>query len=277
MVMHNIILVRYGELALKKGNRAKFENRLVENIRDCLKSNKIGFNRIIRKRGRIYVDTGSECTKLAKVFGITSYSHAAKLEFNIDRIKETISDSLSKRKFGTFRITAHRIDKEVEMTSNQMNNVFGQYVIDKFKKRVSLKDYDIDIGIEVYGQVAYVYIDKVEGPKGLPYGINGEVYALIEDEKSKLAAWLMMKRGLRIYPVSFEPQDISILKKYHYGFSPMKLLRIASVSKLPRMDIKAIVVGQTLDEISGLDTEMMILRPLVGLSKEEIAQKIKTL
>ena len=87
----------------------------------------------------------------------------------------------------------------------------------------------------------------------------------------------MMKRGLRIYPVSFEPQDISILKKYHYGFSPMKLLRIASVSKLPRMDIKAIVVGQTLDEISGLDTEMMILRPLVGLSKEEIAQKIKTL
>ena len=71
---HDVIIVRYGEIGVKSPKiRARFERRLVKNIKDTFKC------KVDRNQGRIYVrpedfDEGIE--KLNRVFGIVSYSPA---------------------------------------------------------------------------------------------------------------------------------------------------------------------------------------------------------
>jgi len=221
--MHNTIIVRYGELALKGKNRHKFENRLVENIRDCLKKNRVTFDRVYKKRGRLYVQTKDKCNNLSHVFGITSFSYAVKGNFTIENLKKTISRAINEKKFDTFRVTAHRLDKSISYDSQELNNLMGKYVADEFKKSVSLKNFDLEIGIDIQENNFYFYTERIKGLGGLPYGINGKTFALIEDRKSLLAAILVMKRGLRIYPVSKKQASLSLLQKYNYGYKPLIL------------------------------------------------------
>ena len=71
-------LVHHAEIGLKKGNFAFFEKKLVENIKNFAKKNKIKINEIIRHEKRIIVDFDSNEKKVSeilnKVFGIKSFS-----------------------------------------------------------------------------------------------------------------------------------------------------------------------------------------------------------
>ena len=59
----NTVLIRYNEIALKGGNRLKFEKRLVANIKFALKQKIPGIEFTMKKAdGRIYVRLdGNEC------------------------------------------------------------------------------------------------------------------------------------------------------------------------------------------------------------------------
>ena len=68
-----VILVRYGELALKGKNRSDFEDRLVRNIRQKLAS--IPDVKVVKSFGRIFVETdrshsASVLRGLGDVFGV---------------------------------------------------------------------------------------------------------------------------------------------------------------------------------------------------------------
>jgi adenylyl- and sulfurtransferase ThiI len=69
-----IVLVRYGELALKKGNRRQFEDRLAQNIREAARS--ISAVKVEHRRGRLAVlperRTEEVALRLQEVFGIKS-------------------------------------------------------------------------------------------------------------------------------------------------------------------------------------------------------------
>ena len=73
-----IVLVRYGELALKGGNRRQFEERLCSNVHDAVRS--ISPVRVERRRGRLAVlperRTEDVARRLQSVFGIKSVSPA---------------------------------------------------------------------------------------------------------------------------------------------------------------------------------------------------------
>jgi len=110
--------------------------------------------------------------------------------------------------------------------------------------------------------MAYVFTDKVPGPKGMPYGSSGQVFALIDDERGILAAWLMMKRGLRIRPIG-EP---GVLEQYAYGY----VMKPES-SHNPKAPV---VVGDSVRSISAVDS-VLVLRPLVGMSGEQVSKRLK--
>ena len=62
--MGKLILIKYGELTTKKGNRNQFINRLSENIKVD--------GKIIKKRDRMYIipnNFDETINKLKKVFG----------------------------------------------------------------------------------------------------------------------------------------------------------------------------------------------------------------
>ncbi len=276
-----MILVRYGELALKGSNRPDFEKRLVKNIRDCLKKGNADFSRILRKRGRIFIETRQESRELSHVFGIVSFSYAVKTGTDIPGIEKVISGLLAKKRFTRFRVSAHRADKSAAMDSQEMNIVLGQFIADSFKKKVSLKDFDVDVGVEILEGNAYVFIESIDGPKGLPCGANGIAFALLNDKKSILAAWLMMRRGLRIIPVGAKPLDLSILERYNYGSRKLELTRIKEISEIWTMaekrDIFSLITGDTMQSTNDYGEGMLILRPLVGFSDMEIRERLKNI
>jgi len=274
--MHNTIIIRYGELALKGANRGEFEKQLVRNLRAAMHG--VKFGRIQRKRGRIYIDCKEVCDKISNVFGITSYSYAVKQKFDMEFMKMTIVKLLLPRKFETFRVSAHRIDKVIKQNSQELNIEFGQFIVDHFGKKVSLKEHDVDVGIEIYGLDTFIYIDRHKGPGGLPLGTNGESFALIDGKNSILASWFLMRRGVKLHPAATNEEELSLLEKYNFGNRQLKVKNIKNISEIPKlskiMKINSIVTGHTLENYETVCPGLLQLSPLVGMSQEIIDKEL---
>ncbi len=248
------VIVRYAEIALKGKNRGVFEKKLVENIAQCLKRHGIAYSGIKRPYGRIIVDTADECGCLSKVFGIASFSPAEVVEQDIDKINESAFRHYTS---GSFRVTTQRLEK-VLLTSIEMNRDVGAYIWERTKAKVELKNPDVEIGIEFMNGKAYVFNQKIEGPKGMPTGVEGKVAVLLEDEDSLEAARLMMKRGCAVVLVKVNNVDWEGLKEYAYGFELKK------VDEVPD-NVDAVVTSEKLENLKERKYDKPVLRPLIAL------------
>ena len=96
--MNRVILIKYGELSTKKGNRNFFINTLYNNLKSKLK----GLDVIIKKdRARMTIafsdDELDQIKSIVdKIFGIHAYHIAYVCNSNIDSIKSCLLDVLSK-------------------------------------------------------------------------------------------------------------------------------------------------------------------------------------
>ncbi len=74
----NVVVVRYGEIGTKaRQTRRWFENILMNNIREALVSEGVGFKKVEAKHGRVLVRTNEPekaVETLKRVFGIVSLS-----------------------------------------------------------------------------------------------------------------------------------------------------------------------------------------------------------
>jgi len=267
--MEKVVIVRYSEIGLKGNNRIVFERKLIDNIKDCLKKNKTKHEKIQRPRGRIIIFTDQKLDCLKYVFGISSFSSALVLEPEIKEIEKAVSKLAENKKFKTFRISAQRLNKDFSLTSPEIEKRIGSFVCEKLNKKVSLKEFDLEIGIEIL-DYAYVFIERIKGLNGLPVGIEGKIVSLIEDKNSLLASLLVMKRGCSVIPVSMKKTDIDLIKKFAYGFEP-ELIIIKNIKEIDKIakehDAKAVVVGQTLESFKELKLKAMVLRPLIGFNE----------
>ena len=261
-----MILARYGEIALKGGNRVVFENKLVENIKKCLEQNNIKAD--VRKvLGRLLIDADKNAIQyLQNVFGIVSLSDSVVVELDFQKIKDKAVEVIKEKNAKTFRISARRIEKNL-IPSQEMNIELGAYVIEKLGLKVNLKNADVDLQIEIIDK-AYIFTDVVQAVGGLPYGIEGRVIALIEDKAGLQAAFLAMKRGCDIIPVAFKQQDIGILQKYAPKKLELNVLKKDEIEDFAKQkDAKAIVTSETLKTLRH-NFNIAILRPLVGIENE---------
>ena len=84
----DLILIRYGELALKKGNRGEFEKTLARNLRQALAS--ITKSEVDRQHGRIFIRPERRCEKAAKraaeVFGVKTVSPVWTVAMDVEAI-----------------------------------------------------------------------------------------------------------------------------------------------------------------------------------------------
>ena len=92
--MKEIILAKYGEIILKGGNRPKFENILMNNIRNSLKN--VAEVKARLAQATIYVEVFDEdkmdivVERLSKIFGIVSITRAVVCEKDIEDIKAKV-------------------------------------------------------------------------------------------------------------------------------------------------------------------------------------------
>lgn len=263
------VIVRYAEIGLKGKNKSDFEKALVNNIKLYLKKNNIQYTKVQRKFSRIIIYTEDKLD-LINIFGISSFSHAIETNTNIKSLKNEAEKIIKDYNIKTeFRVSTQRIDKKFELNSMEVERIIGAFVIEKKSSKVNLKNFEKEISIEILPDKAYVFKEKIAGPGGLPVGIEGKVLALIEDNNSIEAAKLAMKRGCEIILASFEKKDISCIEKYFVRKKEINLIRnIRQAEELAKnYGAKAIVLGQTLRDYKDIETDLLVLRPLVGRIK----------
>ncbi|MFH1848707.1 MAG: THUMP domain-containing protein [archaeon] len=261
-----MILVRYGEIGLKGMNRVDFEKRLVGNIKDCLKKNRVVFKGVSRLRGRILVESEDECSCLARVFGISSFSSAVRCRLEMGSIKEVVRGIIA-GDFSTFKISAKRLDKNFPMDSMQINRELGSFVQSVRDVRVRLNNPDLEIGIEIAQDGAFVFSGRTKGPGGLPAGSEGRVLCVLEDQNSVTAALRVMRRGCSVMLALKNKVDYSPIQEHAYGFR----LRAGTgdIDTLAEQNhCQAVVVGQTIGGFSRLPYSKPVLRPMITLRTE---------
>lgn len=197
-----MLIIRYGEIALKGKNRRKFEEKLKNDILSVLKKNGF-YARAKLLWGRLLIYTSNEAADIvSKIPGVVSVSIAEELEY--DDVKNYLLNELKKFDPKDFRISTHRVDKKFPKTSMEIDKELGAFVVKNFNWKVNLKAPELNIGIEIIEGKAYVFFEKIKGIGGLPSGSQGRLVALISSGiDSPVATFLMLKRGVDVTAVHF--------------------------------------------------------------------------
>ena len=236
-----LILLRYGEIALKGRNRGVFVRQLRHNIRAALKAH--GVRAEVRSVGsRVYArtdDVEAALEPLSRVFGLVSLSPVAEVPREMGAIAEECVRQALAAGVGpnrSFRVRARRSDKTFPHISPEIDRIAGEAVIAATDGRVDLSNNaDVTIGVEVGQDAALVYGRVIAAPGGLPVGTEGRVVALLSGGiDSPVAAWMMMKRGCSIIPLHFATNDeetakvmdnVTVLSRYSYGWQLKPVIR----------------------------------------------------
>ena len=199
MLEYNKILIRIGEIALKKNNRKIFTKILVENINHLLST------RVSSEYDRLFIEyTKENIEGLNYIFGVVSYSPVVRVETSEEAIENFISENLDLFKNKKFRITVNRHWKQFPINSMDYAKNIGAYVFSKTDCEVSLKNYDINFSIEIRKNGTYLFWENIKGLGGLPAGSNGRVLHLLSGGiDSPVAAIEMIKRGIHVDVLNF--------------------------------------------------------------------------
>jgi thiamine biosynthesis protein ThiI len=201
-------IIRYGEIAIKKGNRNLFEKELCSQIKEKLNLRDIK-NQIKNRLGRIYLivdDNKINEIELALKYtpGIVSFSKSEIFPRDkemievIKRAKEIFEKSDAK----TYRIDANRVDKTYSLTSLEVNIKIAEAMPET--KTVDLKNPELNIGVEIGTENIYLYSTKIQSVGGLPIGSSGNSLLFMSGGlDSPIAGYLAMKRGLKLKMIHF--------------------------------------------------------------------------
>lgn len=211
--MVKAFLIKYSEIGIKGKNRYIFENalrdRVIEKLRNCE-----GKFLVERENGRIYVEAEGDYDfdevigQLTKCFGIAhicpvvlvedkSFEHVCRQL--VDHMKEELGD----RTF-TFKVFAKRSDKKYELTSPQICQDAGEYILNHMPNAsVDVHHPEVSVHVEIRHR-AYVYVTSIKGPGGMPVGTSGRAMLLLSGGiDSPVAGYMMAKRGVQIEAVYF--------------------------------------------------------------------------
>ena len=205
--MYTTLMIRFGELNTKGKNKIMFINTLLRNIRHALKEFKN--LEISKTHDRIYIELNGEDhnkihEKLQMVSGIQNYSFVNRVEKDMDKIIDACEDLIKDKEKFTFKVRAKRADKNFNVHSDDMNRLVATRILKNYEHKVDIHNPDINIYIEVRLEGAFVYLDIIKGLGGFPLGVIGKSMLLMSGGiDSPVAAYLMMKRGIKIEAVHF--------------------------------------------------------------------------
>ena len=204
----NTVLVRYHEVALKKGNRPYFVELLRRNLQSAVAGLRLKESKSLPARLLLSfdydVDRDEVGRRLQAVFGVANFSFVERAPLDLTVLRERIIQALDGRHFASFRVETKRGDKNFPLTSPEINRQLGGAVKEKSGARVDLNHAELTICVEILPRNAFFGFDRIPGPGGLPVGASGRVVALISGGfDSPVAAYRMMQRGCRLIFVHF--------------------------------------------------------------------------
>lgn len=202
------VLIRYHEIALKRGNRQYFTELLKRNLLAAVKD--LGTKDLRSLPARLLLTFRNDVPvnilieRMSSVFGVANFSIVERTARDIDVLRARILESLNGNHFDSFRIETQRGDKNFSLTSPEINRQLGAAVKEKSHARVDLDHPEFTVTVEILPHDAFFGFNKIAGAGGLPVGSSGRVACLISGGfDSPVAAYRMMQRGCRIIFVHF--------------------------------------------------------------------------
>ncbi len=203
-----VILVKYGELNTKKGNRNFFINTLYNNVRTKLKDYDVS---ISKDRARMLIefndhDLDSIKNIIDKIFGIHTYHIAYVCNSELESIKECVLDVVRNSEFSTFKVETKRSNKKFPVHSGELNNILGGLVLKNvFGCSVDVHNPDMLLRVEIRDENTYVYHESFKGSGGYPVGTQPKGLLMLSGGiDSPVSGYMAMKRGVSLDAVYFE-------------------------------------------------------------------------
>lgn len=212
-----IILIKYGELTTKTGNRNLFINILYNNIKRALDKYDV---KIVKNRVRMFIETSDNTLEIVDILknicGIHSIVIATRVNTNIEEIENSVLDIAKNIEFKTFKVETSRADKKFPINSMDFSRKIGALILKNIPNiKVDVHNPDYLLKIEIREDYTYIYHKEVEGIGGYPVGVAGKGLLMLSGGiDSPVAGYLAMKRGIKIECVYFEsPPHTSIMAK----------------------------------------------------------------
>jgi tRNA uracil 4-sulfurtransferase len=287
-----VLLVRYGELALKSPPvRREFEGALRRDLLDRFV--RAGLSARVRSdRGHLYleVDDADRALPLVRcVFGVTSVSAVREVPTDRAAIRDLLLELAEPRLApgATFAVRARRTGSH-PFTSQELARDLGGDILERFadrQLRVDLTHPAVELFVEVRGPRTYLYFDRFDGPGGLPLGVAGRLVALVDRPRGALGAYLMMKRGCRVgfvAPAGSAPLARDVLCR----FDPAATIEtvaddptgwpgaLAALADRSRAD--GVVLPLEVDEFPAARAawgDRVLFSPTVGFNEQEVERR----
>jgi tRNA uracil 4-sulfurtransferase len=279
------VLVRYHEIALKKGNRAYFTELLKRNLLAAVKD--LGAKEIRSLPARLLltfkndVPAATLIERMSTVFGVANFSIVERTARDIDALRGRILESLNGGRFQSFRIETQRGDKTFPLTSPEINRQLGAAVQEKSGARVDLENAEFTVTVEILPRDAFFGFNKIAGAGGLPVGSSGRVAALISGGfDSPVAAYRMMQRGCRIIFVHFHSvpyQDKTSQEKVRQLIQLLTRHQFTSrLYMVPFGEIQRQIVATVARPLRVVLYRRMMLRIAEAIARQEKAKALIT-
>ena len=202
-----IILIKYGELTTKTGNRNVFINLLYNNIKNALKEYDVN---IIKTRDRMYIETSGNIEDiiniLKNIFGIHSIVIATRVNTNTEEIEKCVLDIAKNTKFNTFKVETKRSYKKFPISSMDYSRKIGGLILKNIPDiKVDVHNPEFYLKIEIREDYTYIYHKEIKGSGGYPVGVAGRGLLMLSGGiDSPVAGYLAMKRGIKVECIYFE-------------------------------------------------------------------------
>lgn len=200
-------MVRFGELSTKGKNKKDFIRVLARNIKNaCSDFPLLAFE---TRFDHIYVilngqDPMPVIETLQDVSGIHSLSLVYKTNPDIENLKAVSLELIKQEKGKTFKVKSKRADKSYPIISEQIIRQVAGHILRNTELKVDVHEPDILLSIEIRQEGAYVFAKTFPACGGYPIGVGGKTMHLLSGGiDSPVAAYLLMKRGLKIECIHF--------------------------------------------------------------------------
>lgn len=209
--MYNLILVRYGEMTLKKKNYRRFLNQINQNIKNKLSSFKTLSYANTDYRFYIYLN-GEDYQEVIKVLdtvvGLHSYSLCKKTEANYDDIANQavkLIAGIKTKDTVTFKVETNRGDKTFPATSIEISQEVAKKILPQIKGlKVDVHHPEITLFIDLRTEGTYIFVNSIPGLGGQPSGMAGRGLLMMSGGiDSPVAGFLSLRKGVNLTAIHF--------------------------------------------------------------------------
>ena len=252
-----VIAATYAEIALKGRNRSMFMRRLINNLRKALKDEPIADIEHVESRLLIHLDdptaAGRVTEKMRKVFGLQWVSPALAVgrRETDNELATDLTDGrqpaltelcqaaleVARAEVGdatNFKVETRRSDRGFQLDSPTISMLVGGIIHQELGLPGRMRNPEFIVNVLVLKDQILTFAAKLPAFGGLPAGSSGRAMVLLSGGiDSPVAAWLMMRRGLRPEFIHFysgrsiqeaDVSKIDALARVLAGYYPVPLV-----------------------------------------------------